>query len=393
MPELPAAGALHPSLVHTHADVRAVVAAARLRGIRVVPELDMPAHAASWAHAEPSAVVPCPARVSADAEGLEHGMDKAALHPLSERTYELADALLTELAGLFPDEYVHLGGDEVDGECWLEDARIREWALAHGPAWKERLMAKFSARVLRRVAALGKRPVLWDEALEMAPHLPVFFSPEEPPPLTIDAWRDWQHLNLGGGGRVERWMSAPAAGHQVVWSSLSWYLDLPANTWQSIYSLQLPTAPPAAFLGGEASSWSETADPTNVQQRSLTRLAAAAELLWSGTPSELTVAKQRLASMRCRLLRRGLQAEPVIPDHCAVRVRGLAASPPATPPHEAAVLPSVGDAELGLGLAAWQLVAAASLAVNAILLCAMLSAQWRKAREPTGRGARKGKKD
>jgi hexosaminidase len=384
----------------------------------MVPELDMPAHAASWAHAEPSAVVQCPTRVSADAEGLEHGMDKAALHPLSERTYELIDLLLTELAELFPDEYMHIGGDEVDGECWLEDGLIREWAQTHGLAWKEQLVAKFSARVLRRVAALGKRAVLWDEALEMAPHLPASFSEEGATPLTIDAWRDWQHLDLGGGKRVERWMSAPAAGHQVVWSSLSWYasaapasclarphllpltpplplplryLDLPANNWESMYSLQLPTMPPATFLGGEASGWSESADPTNMQQRSLTRLAAAAELLWSGTPSELAVAKQRLASVRCRLLRRGLQAEPVIPDHCAVPARagGLAASLPATPPHEAA--PAVGAAMLGRGAAIWPLVAMASLAVNAILLCAMLLPRWCKTRAPSGRGTGKKK--
>jgi hexosaminidase len=372
--------------VHSHADVRAVVEAARLRGIRVVPELDMPAHAASWAHADPDAVVLCPNRVSQDAEGLEHGMDKAALHPLSERTYQLADALLTELAGLFPDEYVHLGGDEVDGECWLEDSIIQKWAEAHGVGWKERLVAKFSARVLRRAEQLGKRPVLWDEAVEMAPHLPAAFSPQQPPQLTIDAWRDWEHAE-----GQERWRSALAAGHQVVWSSLSWYLDLPANRWESIYSLQLPTAPPASFLGGEASGWSESADPTNVQQRSLTRLAAAAEVLWSGTPSQLTVAKQRLASVRCRMLRRGLQAEPVIPDYCAVPARTCspAASPalPVTWLHGPGPLPAVGTE---FGQTAWQIVAAASLALNAALLCAMLLA--RRSKAGSGR-ARNGEKD
>jgi len=315
-----------------------------------------------------------------------------------------------------------LGGDEVDGDCWLEEPVIRAWARGKGAKWKEKLVALFSARVLERVAQLGKRPVMWDEALEMVPYLPAATeaaareaakgaaakgaaatgaaetetaateaaateaakgaatkgaaetetaateaaaravakeraaakgvaaraaaaakeaarvvakegaaakaakaraaraaAPEaRETQLTIDAWRDWQHLNLGGGGRFERWQSAPAAGHQVVWSSLSWYLDLPQNKWDTIYALQLPSDPPAAFLGGEASSWSESADPTNVQQRVITRLAAAAERLWSGAPSELAVARQRLASVRCRLLRRGLHAEPVIPDYCAV---------------------------------------------------------------------------
>ena len=55
-------------------------------GVRVVPELDTPAHTASWAHGIPSIVVTCPARVGADEEGLEHGVDKMALHPLKEQT-------------------------------------------------------------------------------------------------------------------------------------------------------------------------------------------------------------------------------------------------------------------------------------------------------------------
>ena len=70
------------------------------------------------------------------------------------------------------------------------------------------------------------------------------------------------------------------------------------------------------LLGGETSSWSEHADPTNLMQRVLTRAAAVAERLWSGPPSHRDVARQRLAAVRCRLVQRGLHAEPVMPDHC-----------------------------------------------------------------------------
>ena len=71
IPQLPARGAIHPRLVYSLDELRQLVAAARLRGIRVVPELDMPAHTASWAHGRPDLVVTCPARVAADEEGLE----------------------------------------------------------------------------------------------------------------------------------------------------------------------------------------------------------------------------------------------------------------------------------------------------------------------------------
>ena len=49
-------------------------------------------------------------------------------------------------------------------------------------------------------------------------------------------------------------------------SALAWYLDLPQNTWLSMYELELPRAPPTALLGGEASSWGEHCDATNLQQ-------------------------------------------------------------------------------------------------------------------------------
>ena len=92
VPALAESGAWHPSLVYAPDDLRAVVEAARLRGVRVVPELDMPGHSASWGLGEPELVVPCPKRVAIDDMGVEHGVDKVALHPLRERTYEVVAA-------------------------------------------------------------------------------------------------------------------------------------------------------------------------------------------------------------------------------------------------------------------------------------------------------------
>ena len=370
-----ASGALHPSLTYSAADMRAVVAAAFERGIRVVPELDMPAHTSAWAFGLPEAVVTCPKRVTVDVEGLEHGVNKAALHPLREATYEAVSTLLHELAAIFPDEYLHLGGDEVDGECWLSDADIRTWASQYSeqqqqqqqqqqqrtgrnrrrhpfppPEWTQALQAQFTRRVGRLAASVGKRVVMWDEALEVAELLedgPLHGGDDDDAAgdeaqasldggtatfgrtdVTIDVWRDWIH------GRRQR---ALHAGHDVVWSSLKWYLDLPGNTWEEMYQVELPaaTVPATAMaassathsgaaqllgggrlLGGETSSWSEHADPTNLMQRVLTRAAAVAERLWSGPPSHRDVARQRLAAVRCRLVQRGLHAEPVMPDHC-----------------------------------------------------------------------------
>ena len=102
-----------------------------------------------------------------DDMGVEHGVDKAA-YPLRERTYEVVASLLAELAAVFPDEYIHLGGDEIDAECWLHDSEER-WAreaASNGADWKAALQGAFTRRVLALLPPLGKRAVLWDEALE-----------------------------------------------------------------------------------------------------------------------------------------------------------------------------------------------------------------------------------
>ena len=145
--------------------------------------------------------------------------------------------LLGEMAAIFPDDYLHLGGDEVDGDCWLADPEIAAWARRfrrqHGrhADWKAGLVRLFTERVVSIARDLGKTVLLWDEALELA-HAPSAdrggggaHSPLEPSGIVIDAWRDWMR-----GGGYERYEVALLSGHRVVWSSLAWYLDLPGNT-------------------------------------------------------------------------------------------------------------------------------------------------------------------
>lgn len=392
-PQLAARGAIHPTLVYTPDELRAVVAAAQRRGIRVVPELDMPAHTASWAFGRPDLVVSCPARVAADEEGLEHGVNKAALHPLKPETYELVERLLTELASIFPDEYMHLGGDEVDGECWLTDPDIAAWAREHRKHspwvdWKDALVALFAKRVGRLATKLGKRVILWDDALEAVQQLPETStrlpgrageSDEaddgdaesgcgalQRESITIDVWRDWVRTHY------ERREQALLAGHPVIWSALGWYQDHAGNTWDAMYfNVQLPR-PTAGLLGGETSCWNEHVDSMNLQERVLLRAAAVAERLWSGKPSAADVVRQRLASLRCRLVRRGLRAPPVIPDHCEFE-GGASGSPAAEePPLTCVEVPrasATASCAPPLPQPAWsQIPLGASLAVNGILL-------------------------
>ncbi|KAL1530105.1 hypothetical protein AB1Y20_001026 [Prymnesium parvum] len=274
LPELPAHGAMHPRLVYSLDDLRWLVEQARLRGIRVVPELDMPAHTAAWGHGRPDLTIACPRRVLEDEEGAEHGLNKVALHPLLEATYEAIESLLREMADVFPDEYVHLGGDEVDGECWLTHPDVRKWAgdwarqaNRHGTSWKEQLQGTFTQRVARMAQRHGKRVILWDDAMEAVAAVGM-----KPASLTIAVWRDWVKRYH------ERRDQALLLGHDVIWASLNWYQDLPGNTWDVMYKAETM---PKSFLGGQTCSWHEHGDAFNLQQRTIIRAAAVAERLWS----------------------------------------------------------------------------------------------------------------
>ncbi len=99
-------------LYYTQAEVRDVIAYARDRGVRIVPEFDMPGHATSWLPGYPKlGSGPGPYEI---VHG--HGILTALMDPTKESTYRFLDGFVGEMAKLFPDEYFHIGGDEVVAE-------------------------------------------------------------------------------------------------------------------------------------------------------------------------------------------------------------------------------------------------------------------------------------
>lgn len=124
-------GAYRPDLTYQRADLEAVVAYAADRAIRVLPEIDMPGHAASVAVGRPDVVVSCAPTDSAP--GYDGSCQSSSqLDPSNNATFELLDALFGELAQIFPDKYLHLGGDEVQISCYNSSARVKAWMLTKG---------------------------------------------------------------------------------------------------------------------------------------------------------------------------------------------------------------------------------------------------------------------
>jgi len=286
---------------YTQGDVRAVVAYARDRGIRVVPEFDMPGHATSWFVGYPQhSAQPPPITLRREWAGAG-----AVFDPTREATYDFIARFIAEMAPLFPDAYWHVGGDEVAGRQWDANRAIVAWRRRHGMRDNAALQAYFNRRLSRILARQGKRMMGWDEVLH----------PELPAETIVQSWRGTQFLADGAKEGFTGLLSAP------------WYLDYmkPASDFYLADPVpqfdELTPQQRSLILGGEACMWSEFVSAETADSRIWPRLGAVAERLWS--PREVTdVADmyRRLELLAGRLETVGVRAE----SHTARSLRRIA---------------------------------------------------------------------
>lgn len=254
-------------LYYTQEQVRDVIDYARDRGIRVIPEFDMPGHSTSWFVGYPDlASGPGPYSIER-----KWGVFDPAMDPTKESTYKFLDDFIGEMTKLFPDQFFHIGGDEVNGKQWDANPKIQEFMRAHELKNNADLQAYFNTRIQKIVAKHGKTMEGWDEILR----------PDLPKNIVIQSWRGQQSL-----------ADAARQGYRGLLSS-GYYLDLMQPAWQH-YAVD-PFADGAAalsedekkkILGGEACMWAEYVSPENMDSRIWPRAAAIAERLWS--PQSIT---------------------------------------------------------------------------------------------------------
>ena len=314
----------HPELASIEAwdagELKQLVAYAADRAIRIVPELDMPGHATSWLLARPewgAGPRPKPSR--------RFGVHDACLDPTNPAALCAVETLLGELADIFPDPFLHFGGDEVNGNWWNAHVGVQTLVAKHGLKGSSDVQARFNRHVTDLLRRLGKRPIAWDEALH----------PELARETVIQAWR-------GNAARD----AALAAGFDCVLSA-PYYLDLfyPAALhhafdpggdlsqaqnrlladdrtrhvreglqWMSGFANlpDLPEAPAAQqgrVLGGEACLWSELVDEGCLDSRVWSRLPAIAERFWCGADAAEEGLLERSAAFR-----RTLASQDIVPD-------------------------------------------------------------------------------
>jgi hexosaminidase len=244
---------------YTQEQIRDVVNYARDRGIRVVPEFDIPGHTTAWLPGYPE-IATTPGRYEI---GRHFGVFDPVMDPSKEATYTFLEGFLGEMTHLFPDQYFHIGGDEVNGKEWSQSAAVKAFEKAHNLANNDALQAYFNQRVLKILQNNGKTMIGWDEILH----------PDLPKASVIQSWR-------GPKGLAE----ATSKGYQGI---LSWgyYLDhlSPAAYHYGIDPLAGDLSPEQAsrVLGGEACMWAELVSAETVDSRIWPRTAAIAERFWS----------------------------------------------------------------------------------------------------------------
>jgi hexosaminidase len=284
---------------YTQAEVREVVAYARDRYITIIPEIEMPGHAAaaiasypflSCFPSEPTQIATWPSEGSkaAQAAGKPKQVQETwgVIYDImcagKDSTFHFLEGVLGEVIALFPGKYIHIGGDEAPKSNWKRCPQCQARMQSEGLKNEHELQSYFIRRVERFVNSKGRNIIGWDEILEggLAPNAAVM---------------SWQGQRGGAEAAKQK--------HEVVMTpqqpcyfdhaqvkpedSLVWGGYNPLD---SVYSFEavprgLDSISAGYILGGQANMWTEyMATPSKVEYMLLPRLAALSEALW--TPKE-----------------------------------------------------------------------------------------------------------
>ena len=319
-------------------DVRKIINVGRMHGIRVVPEIDLPSHTASWSGAHPDIVVRCRTRAARDAD-VHKAQDKDTLDLSKEETFIVVKRVLISLSSMFPAQHLHLGGDEVDLQCLSDNKGVMERArAAHGRSvTAAQLLQFFWTRVIGMVLEMGKTPIVWQGTFDGR----VVMDKR----VLVQGWKCWGSPMTLGERSVEK---ALGQGKSTLQSSC-WYLDwdsrfkdyyeqkrmLGFKGWDSRggsgdsrrrdtnrknrrkSGWDTTSSDESGLLGGEMCAWSETMDESNLECRLWPRALSMAERLWSWSSSASSSyddqVERRMRRQHQRMIERGLLLDSSLP--------------------------------------------------------------------------------
>ncbi|XP_050689017.1 chitooligosaccharidolytic beta-N-acetylglucosaminidase-like [Eriocheir sinensis] len=344
LPNMAYYGAYSPRQVYTPAQVRRLVQYARVRGVRLLPELDAPAHVGNgWQWAEKEEGLGRLAVCVNQEPWQEFCVEPPCgqLNLANPAIYDVLGHIYRELIDIFaPVDIFHYGGDEVNLKCWNTTEEIVTWMTANGHGldadayYRQWGVFQEKARQLLQAAAgagQGHRKevegVLWTSELTNPARLNTFLNSSQ---YIIQIWSTRQDPVI---------KEALTRGYRVIFSNHdAWYLDCgagawvgegnnwcsPYKGWQTMYdnsphdiALTLTgSSHPGQILGGESAMWTEQADTSTIDSKVWPRAAAVAERLWTNPATGWRDAETRFIHHRQRLVRRGVQAERIQPQWC-----------------------------------------------------------------------------
>ncbi|KAJ2001389.1 Glucosamine-6-phosphate isomerase (Glucosamine-6-phosphate deaminase) (GNPDA) (GlcN6P deaminase) [Coemansia thaxteri] len=324
-PSLQKNGAYSTSMQYSYQDVQDVIGYAQERGIRVIPEFDVPGHTYIVGQSKPEIMSCLNKQPNWDTFAAEPPSGQLNIAKAAAAAF--AVDIVNEYSGLFTDNVFHVGGDEVNLECWNKDSDVQTYLAGHPGSSVESLLVDFYGKVHDAVGKSGKTGMTWEET--------VFHTNYTPPMSTIiQTWIDETSIpkTVAKGYRS---IASPASAYYLDCGHGAWLSNFDGNswcdpfkTWMHIYNFDplaniTDAAQQKLVIGGEVALWSEQSDSTVLDARLWPRAAAMAETSWSGrrdssgrvrTTGEVA---QRLHNQRFRMLGRGINAEPMQPLWCA----------------------------------------------------------------------------
>jgi len=330
-------GAYSPSQVYRPEDIIDIVHYATVRGVKVVPEFDAPAHVGSGWEWGPSSGLGDLALCINKEPWTKYCVEPPCgqLNPVNDNIYPILGNIYKDMSELFNSDIFHMGGDEVHMACWNETQEILDWLKTKDRAdSKEDFLYLWSYFQNRSLVELdqaygNKQPVvLWTSGLTEDGHADRFLDPSR---YIIQIWTTATDQSIA---------ELYKQGYKLIMSNYdAWYLDCgygawvgdapnnwcsPYIGWQKVYENSPRklivnfnvTYDEKQILGGEAALWSEQVDTTGMEGKLWPRSAALGERLWSDPDTDWRAAEVRLYHQRQRMVTRGIMADALQPEWC-----------------------------------------------------------------------------
>lgn len=267
---------------YTQEDMKKIIAYAAARQVEIIPEIEMPAHTNSSLAAYPE--LACP--VVKDFIGVIPGMGAHAAEIVycagNEKVFSFLEDVIDEVADLFPSSYIHLGGDEASKVNWKKCPLCQARMKKEGITDAEDLQGYFMNRMADYVRSKGKQVMGWDELT----------NSKIPEDAVIYGWQGLGTAGYKAGKMGHKFIMTPARVLYLIrYQGPQWFEPrtyFGNNTLKNVYDyepIQPEWEPEAAanLLGVQGSLWTEFVNsPKDVEYLLFPRLAAVAEIAWSG---------------------------------------------------------------------------------------------------------------